>query len=113
MSDSHNTYKERARIIADHLRPARPKGAVALIGVLAGAFCVAAEVTAEPPRPIPPPPQPAKIIKSGYTVKTIAKGLDHPWSMAFLPDGSLLVTERVGRLRLIKNGELQPEPVAG
>jgi glucose/arabinose dehydrogenase len=85
-----------------------------LIGVLVAGFCVrAAEVVAEPPRPIPPPPQPAKIIKSGYTVKTIAKGLDHPWSMAFLPDGSVLVTERVGRLRLIKDGELQAEPIEG
>ncbi len=40
-------------------------------------------------------------------------GLDTPWAMAFLPDGRLLVTERPGRLRIIENGKLLPEPVQG
>jgi glucose/arabinose dehydrogenase len=45
-------------------------------------------------------------------VETFARGLAHPWGLAFLPDGRLLVTERPGRLRLIgKTGELAP-PVA-
>ena len=43
----------------------------------------------------------------------VAKGLDHPWSMAFLPGGALLVTERPGRLRVIRNGVLDPTPIAG
>src|SRR5687768_130271 len=34
-------------------------------------------------------------------VKTIAAGLDHPWGMAFLPEGSVLVTERSGRMRVV------------
>src|SRR5450432_1123812 len=72
-----------------------------------------ADVTAEPARAAPPPPRPAKVAKSGYKVTEIAKGLDHPWSMAFLPDGSMLVTERVGRLRLIRGGLLRPEPIGG
>jgi glucose/arabinose dehydrogenase len=72
-----------------------------------------ADVAPEPVRPPPPPPQPAKVVKTGYQVAEIAKGLDHPWSMAFLPDGSMLVTERVGRLRLIKGGSLQPLPITG
>src|SRR5262245_46302169 len=46
-------------------------------------------------------------------VVTIAKGLDSPWSMAFLPGGDILVTERPGRLRLISNGKLEDEPIAG
>ena len=46
-------------------------------------------------------------------VVTIAEGLSNPWSLAFLPDGNMLVTERTGRLRLIRSGKLQPEPVAG
>lgn len=43
----------------------------------------------------------------------VASGLVHPWSLAFLPDGDLLVTEREGRLRLITEDGLQAEPVAG
>ena len=48
-----------------------------------------------------------------YRVVTIAGGLEHPWSMAFLPNGDMLVTERSGRLRIIRNGVLLEEPVAG
>ena len=44
---------------------------------------------------------------------TVTKGLSHPWAMAFLPDGSILVTERAGRLRVVRNGKLDPTPVAG
>ena len=43
----------------------------------------------------------------------VARGLSHPWSLAFLPDGSVLVTERAGRLRVVRNGVLDQNPVAG
>ena len=46
-------------------------------------------------------------------VSVVAKGLVNPWSMAWLPDGSILVTERPGRLRIIRNGVLEPQPIAG
>ncbi len=46
-------------------------------------------------------------------VSVVVKGLDHPWGMAFLPDGSLLVTERPGRLRVVRGGVLDPTPIAG
>ncbi|HEX6997481.1 MAG TPA: PQQ-dependent sugar dehydrogenase [Gammaproteobacteria bacterium] len=46
-------------------------------------------------------------------VEVIATGLEQPWSIAFLPDGAMLVTERPGRLRVIRDGVLDPEPVAG
>jgi len=73
-----------------------------------------ADLAPPPPRPPPPPPAAAaKDVTAGYKVSEIAKGLDHPWSIAFLPDGSLLVTERAGRLRLIKNGQLQSQPIGG
>jgi aldose sugar dehydrogenase len=44
-------------------------------------------------------------------VVTLATGLFHPWSLAILPDGAVLVAERDGRLRIIRNGVLAPEPV--
>ena len=43
----------------------------------------------------------------------IVEGLEHPWGLAFLPDGSMLVTERPGRLRMVRNGRLDPQPIAG
>src|SRR5262245_45777079 len=46
-------------------------------------------------------------------VSVVTKGLSHPWAIAFLPDGGMLVTERPGRLRLIRNGVLDPMPLAG
>src|SRR5688572_15474966 len=46
-------------------------------------------------------------------VSVVAKGLANPWSIAFLPDGSMLVAERTGQLRLIRNGALVAQPVAG
>ena len=48
-----------------------------------------------------------------YRVTTIVAALQDPWSMAFLPNGDMLVTERPGRLRLVRGGQLQPEPIAG
>ena len=49
----------------------------------------------------------------GLRAVVVAKGLSHPWSMAFLPDGAILITERQGRLRIVRDGKLDPAPVAG
>ena len=46
-------------------------------------------------------------------VRVVASGLEHPWGMAFLPNGRILVTERPGRLRIVSDGEVLPEPVGG
>jgi len=45
-------------------------------------------------------------------VSVVTKGLSHPWSLAFLPNGDVLITERPGRVRLMHNGVVAPEPVA-
>lgn len=48
---------------------------------------------------------------SNYTLEVLAEPLEHPWSVAFLPDGTMLVTERPGRLRLITAEGLRAAPV--
>ena len=48
-----------------------------------------------------------------YRVVTVADGLEHPWAIAFLPDGDILITERPGRLRIVRDGTLLPDPVSG
>src|SRR3954463_6355593 len=46
-------------------------------------------------------PQRLKTEKAEILVETVARGLDHPWGLTFLPDGRMLVTERPGRLRIV------------
>jgi len=41
------------------------------------------------------------------------KGLSYPYALAFLPDGGMLITEREGRLRIVRNGVLDPQPISG
>ncbi len=50
--------------------------------------------------------------KHNFTIETVVDGLDHPWSVEFLPDGRMLVTEKPGRLRVITNGKLS-NPIKG
>ncbi len=47
-----------------------------------------------------------------YKVETVADNLEIPWEIAFAPDGRIFFTERVGNLRVIENGKLNPDPVA-
>jgi glucose/arabinose dehydrogenase len=49
----------------------------------------------------------------GFRRVVLVDGLEHPWGMAWLPGGDMLITERPGRLRRVRDGRLVPEPVAG
>ncbi len=60
----------------------------------------------------PRSPRP-KPVKAAVGVETVASGLEHPWALAFLPDGRMLVTERPGRLRIVERDGRVSEPLAG
>ena len=52
--------------------------------------------------------------KHSFRAVTVIRGLQNPWSIAFLPDGRMLVTERPGRIRIVsKDFQLEPKPVEG
>ena len=66
-----------------------------------------------PPKPLPSAAFVIDTAEAGRVRVTPLKGLAHPWSLVFLPNGEMLVTERGGRLRLVRNGAVQPTPIAG
>jgi glucose/arabinose dehydrogenase len=70
--------------------------------------CAPSQGQAQAPRS----PTPASV-KGVVEVQTIAKGLEHPWSLAFLPDKRMLVTERPGRLRIVGAEGRLSEPLSG
>lgn len=85
--------------------------AVMLVALAALAGCNAAE-----PRPAEgneaiPPGDPGATHE--YRVSEVVTGLEHPWAAAFLPGGDMLITERPGRVRLVRDGVLLPDAVAG
>ncbi len=50
---------------------------------------------------------------SDFRKVTVLEGLEHPWSISWLPDGDMLITERPGRVRIARNGALEPTPISG
>ena len=94
---------------------ARAAGVAAVAGcLLAPALAAAGQATPGlPPVPLPAGPLVIETAEARIRLVTVTRGLSHPWALAFLPDGGLLVTERAGRLRLIRDGVLDPRPVAG
>ena len=65
-------------------------------------------VQAQAPRSPTPAP-----VNGAVHVQTIARGLEHPWGLEFLPDGRMLVTERPGRVRIVEQDGRLSEPLAG
>jgi glucose/arabinose dehydrogenase len=59
------------------------------------------------------PAQTYRSDEHSFRVVKVVEGLEQPWSLAFLPDGRMLVTEKTGRLRIISQGQLDPRPVEG
>jgi aldose sugar dehydrogenase len=93
---------------------------IALIAILSAAALVAQQRTPTAPPPInwPSPPLADGPIVLDTAIQrpvhlVVTKGLNQPWSMAFLPNGSILVAERPGRLRIVRDGVLDPKPIAG
>jgi len=69
-----------------------------------------AQTTASAPDAAAPVPQILEVQGGHIRVVTLASGLSHPWSLAFLPDGKTLLVAEAGRLRVIRGGVLDPEP---
>jgi glucose/arabinose dehydrogenase len=82
------------------------------ISVVLPAAFVTLACAAHPQGPAPHSTQP-KSIDGGVRAETLARGLEHPWGLAILPDKRMLVTERPGRLRIVsQNGQLSA-PLTG
>src|SRR5437899_3978278 len=74
-------------------------------------FLTASTQAQQPPAPDAASSQVLDVQGGQIRVVTVASGLFHPWSLAFLPDGrTLLVAERDGRVRIIRDGILTPDP---
>jgi glucose/arabinose dehydrogenase len=84
----------KKRVLVRHLA-----GLLALLGILGATGAALAQVFESE--------------RHDFRLVTVAEGLVNPWSLAFLPNGDMLVTERPGRLRIIRDGQLDPAPVPG
>jgi aldose sugar dehydrogenase len=85
--------------------------AAALAALIAAGASHAQELRSSPPLPS----FPQIYATSDYEIRVVevANGLANPWSMQFLPTDEMLITERAGRLRIVRGGTLDPEPIPG
>src|SRR5688572_11593287 len=66
-----------------------------------------------PSKPLPSAPFVIDTAEQGQIRVTPIKGLVRPWTLVFLPNGDMLVTEKPGRLRIVRNGVVDPRPISG
>jgi len=101
----------------------RPLAVLAALSVSLSAVTLTAQQTVGPPLvPLPDGPvtidtsrrAPSGVKIPGPVVRVVpTKGLVRPYAIAFLPDGGMLITERPGRLRIVRQGVLDPQPISG
>lgn len=84
-----------------------PVASVQIAAILAVAGC-----SSPTPTSTSPPLETQGKAARNYKVEVVAENLEVPWGIAFAPDGTVYVTERPGRIRIIRNGKLLPAPVA-
>ncbi len=87
-----------------------------LVGVAAALLVLGETAQAQESRASPPLPTLPQVYETAdldIRVVKVADGFANPWSLAWLPNGDLLVTERAGRLRIVRDGVLDAEPIAG
>jgi glucose/arabinose dehydrogenase len=83
------------------------------LACLASVVAASTQCLAQRPKgPAPRSPTPEST-KGIVRAETVAKGLEHPWGLAFLPDGRMLVTERPGRLRIVTSDGRVSKPLSG
>lgn len=97
--------------------------ATALIGLAIATGCASCSSASLPPTasaPVKTAAKPTALLVpesvpelTTVEVTPLVEGLEHPWSLAWLPNGDLLITERPGRLRLVRQGKLEPTAIAG
>ena len=83
------------------------------VGAIVTVLSAAGAQAPAPPPAVDPDGQVVTSEKQTFRMEVLARDLETPWAMAFLPDGRILITERPGRLRIVANGKLLPEPVKG
>jgi glucose/arabinose dehydrogenase len=81
---------------------------IVIVACLVSGAPVLAQGQVQAPRSPTPTP-----LNAAVRVQTVARGLEHPWALAFLPDGRMLATERPGRLRIVERDGRVSEPLAG
>ena len=88
----------------------------AVVGCVLAVIPALAQQESRPALPaiaLPEGPQLIDTAEARIRLVVVTRGLSHPWGLAFLPDGRLLVTERGGRLRVIRDGVLDPQAITG